>query len=67
MNWTQETPTTPGWYAWRVGPGERIYPCLARVYNDDDAIRVVMRESIYGYDYDIDELSRREWLGPLPE
>ena len=67
MNWTKETPTIPGWYAWRVGPGERIYPYLARLYEIDNTLRVDLQAESWEHDYDIDEISRREWFGPLPE
>jgi hypothetical protein len=57
----------PGWYAWRFGPGESIYPYMARVYNENGAIRADMHNGSWGHDIEIDELARREWFGPLPE
>lgn len=66
MNWTTEKPTTPGWYAWRIG--DKIDPFLSRVFVDSGVLMIDMEYHSWEHIHELSEISDREWLyvGPAP-
>jgi hypothetical protein len=42
MNWTKERPTKPGFYAWRVGEGQREFACTAQIHGPPDNLVVYL-------------------------
>lgn len=63
--WSRQKPLTPGWYAWRVGG--KVYPYLTRIYFDGETLMADMRDGSWNADYELDDVSDREWFGPLPD
>lgn len=72
MQWTHDTPTVPGLYAWRDGWGRSAQPAgnLFFVYAPAGTLgvlRVCRLDGSRNAPVGDSALAGGEWLGPLPE
>jgi hypothetical protein len=65
--WSKTKPTIPGWYAWRVNEGCKIYSYLTRIYLEDDVLMADMQDGSIENTIELSEIADREWYGPIPE
>lgn len=73
MQWTHDTPTVPGLYAWRTGwidPAGRLDGGLFIVYAPAGTLgilRICRPDGTGDAPIEADAVADEQWLGPLPE